>query len=265
MILDTAQITGIGDRLSNQDALATASEDGLSCFILADGTGGHEGGEVAANLVTEGIAQKFLQEASFSARALRSYVDWATLKVADFKKQNAKYSDMSATVATILIDQNNHCALWAHLGDTRIYMFRQGRIIHTSKDHSMAQRLVDAGYASYATIRKHPQRNMLYAAIGAEGDSIPEVTQQPFELQDGDAFLLCTDGFWEWISEDDMEQSLQLASNSEAWLNAMNDLTEKNITGSTTRRDNFSAMTICLRQATLTLPAADAAASPVAS
>jgi serine/threonine protein phosphatase PrpC len=262
MILDTAQITGIGDRPSNQDALATASEDGLSCFILADGTGGHEGGEVAASLVIEGIAQKFLQEASFSARALRSYIDWAILKVADFKKQNAKYSDMSATVASILIDQNNHCALWAHLGDTRIYMFRHGRIIHMSKDHSMAQRLVDAGYANYATIRKHPQRNMLYAAIGAEGDTAAEITQEAVELQNGDAFLLCTDGFWEWISEDEMEQSLHLAVNSEAWLNAMNALAEKNIAASAVRRDNFSAITICLQRATTAATTATTISTP---
>ena len=98
--LDIAQITAIGDRLSNQDALACASEDELSCFVLADGTGGHEGGEIAANLVTAGVMEKFKQEASFSARALKSYVDWAIIQVSKNQQKNKNLSNMSTTVAT---------------------------------------------------------------------------------------------------------------------------------------------------------------------
>jgi serine/threonine protein phosphatase PrpC len=247
MILDTAQLSAIGDRSSNQDAIAYACEDELSCFVLADGTGGHAGGEVAAEVATAAILEKFLLEASFSTRALRSYVAWASAAVAQKKRGDARYSDMSTTVACILIDQSNRCALCAHLGDTRIYMFRQAKIVSISKDHSMAQRLVDAGYAKYADIRRHPQRSQLFAAIGAEGDTTPEVTQGPIALLDGDAFLLCSDGFWEWISETEMEQSLNAATSSESWLSAMNSIAGKNNAGKNGSRDNFSAVTICLR------------------
>lgn len=244
--LDTAQVSAVGARQTNQDALAYASQDGLACFVMSDGTGGHEGGEIASRLVTEAIVAKFMQEASFTSRALRSYVDWAIVKVAQSKKLHAKQANMSATMATILIDQCNRCALWAHLGDTRIYMFRRGKILTLTKDHSLAQRFVDAGYADYAQIRKHPQRSVLFAAIGAEGDTFPDVTKEAIDLQDGDAFLVCTDGFWEWVMEEQMEQSLHIARNSNEWLNTMNTIAEQNVGASNKNRDNFSAFTIWL-------------------
>jgi serine/threonine protein phosphatase PrpC len=244
MHLDTAQITAIGGRATNQDALASACEDGLSCFVVSDGTGGHQGGEIAAHLVTESILEKFKQEASFGAHALGSYVDWAIGKVATRKSINVALEHMSATVATVLIDQSNRCALWAHLGDTRIYMFRQGKISMISKDHSLVQRLVDGGYAKYTDIRQHPQRSVLFAAIGTEGDTDPEVSMETTELLDGDAFLLCTDGFWEWVHDHQMEHCLSLAKSSDEWLMTMNALAEFNIGTSSVKRDNFSAIAI---------------------
>lgn len=245
--LDTAHISAIGNRQTNQDALASAHEDDLTCFVVCDGTGGHEGGEVAATLVTQSIIEKFIQEASFSARALSSYVDWAIQKVAKNKQDNRRQEHMSATMATVLIDQSNRCALWVHLGDTRIYMFREGKIKTISKDHSMTQRLVDAGYVDYAQIRQHPQRSVLFAAIGAEGDTSPEVTLEAVALQNGDAFLVCTDGFWEWVHDDEMEQSLSLAKSSSEWLNEMNIIAQRHLVTANINRDNFSAFTICVR------------------
>ncbi len=244
MHLDTAQITEIGGRATNQDAIASAREDGMGCFVVADGTGGHQGGEIAAQLVTGSILEKFTQEASFSAHALGSYLDWAISKVALSKTENVALEHMSATVATILIDQSNRCALWAHLGDTRIYMFRQGKIRMISKDHSLVQRLVDGGYVNYSDIRQHPQRSVLFAAIGTQGDTAPEVSGETTALLDGDAFLLCTDGFWEWVHDHQMEHCLSLAKNSEEWLTAMSALAEFNIGTNYVKRDNFSAIAI---------------------
>lgn len=242
--LDIAHFTETGGRLSNQDALASASEDELSCFVVADGTGGHAGGEIAANLVTSGIIERFKQEASFSARALASYIDSAITQVTKTQQQDEKLSNMSATVATVLIDQQNRCALWAHLGDTRIYLFRAGKIQSISKDHSLAQRLVDAGYIEYAQIRLHPQRSVLFAAIGAQGDTEMEVTSEAMTLQDGDAFFICTDGYWEWLPDHDIEQCLASTQSSSACLGRMNAIAGQNIGNASVNRDNFSAFVI---------------------
>ncbi|MFZ6757356.1 PP2C family protein-serine/threonine phosphatase [Undibacterium sp. Ji50W] len=247
MHLDTAQITAIGSRSTNEDALACTVEDEIVCFVMADGTGGHVGGELAAQLATNAIIEKFLQEASFSAHALRSYLDWAILKVAQGRQAHANQRQMSTTIAALLIDQSNRCALLAHMGDTRIYQFRQGRIKTVTKDHSQAQMMVDAGFADYGQIRRHPKRNVLFAAIGAEGGFVPEVTTEAIELQDGDAFLLCTDGFWEWVYEHEMEYCLAASRTSNEWLSKMNAIAEKNInTSKAISRDNFSAFAICL-------------------
>lgn len=246
--IDSAQISAVGARASNQDALTCCKQDELVCFVMADGAGGHEGGEIASRLVIHAIAEKFMQEGSFSPRALRSYIEWAVIKVAIGKRTHPKQQSMSATMATLLIDQRNRSALWGHLGDTRIYMFRAGKVSAISKDHSLAQRFVDAGYAEYGNIRQHPQRSVLFAAIGAEGDTFPDITQEPVNVLDGDAFLLCTDGFWEWVQEADMETTLAQAQNCNEWLGMMNRIAERNVGASGKGRDNFSAFAIWLRE-----------------
>lgn len=242
--LDTAHITAIGGRLTNQDVIAFASEDDITCFIVADGTGGHEGGEIAANLVTVSVIDKFKQEASFSTHALRSYLSWAMKQVANSQEQDNRLRDMSTTIATVLIDNHNHCALWAHLGDTRIYLFRHEKILSISKDHSLAQRLVDAGAADYSKIRLHPQRSVLFAAIGGQGDTAPEVSNEAMALQEGDALILCSDGFWEWVEDYEMELCLTNTKNSQEWLEKMNAIAEKNIGDKAINRDNFSVFAI---------------------
>jgi serine/threonine protein phosphatase PrpC len=244
--VDQAQISALGHRPSNQDALDSAVQDGLICFVMSDGTGGHAGGEVASKLVVESILAQFVREASFGSRALRSYIDCAIVKVAQNKKQSEKRSNMSATVAALIIDQSNRCALWAHLGDTRIYFFRNGRLQSATSDHSLAQRFVDAGYAKADQLRTHPQRSVLYAAIGAEGDTFPEVTREAVQIQDQDAFLICTDGFWEWVLEAQMELALSASQSSEEWLTIMSTIAQANAFASGAARDNYSATTICL-------------------
>lgn len=218
MALRFAQITTVGDRRSNQDALGNVQQDGLACFVVSDGVGGQEGGEIASGIVVRAILERFLQESSFSPRALRSYVDYAIAQVAQRRTEEPHLQNMSTTVAVLLIDQKNRCALWAHMGDTRIYLFRGNKIQRITKDHSLVQQFVDAGYCTPDELRTHPQRNTLYAAIGQEGDTEPEITQEMVDIQDGDAFLVCSDGLWEGLADEEMEQALGASHSAEDWL-----------------------------------------------
>jgi serine/threonine protein phosphatase PrpC len=244
LALKHAELSEIGDRQSNQDAKANARQGGLACFVISDGAGGHKGGEVASSLVVKAIIDSFLQELSFGVRALQFYVSQALAQVALSKKSNPPLADMSATMAAVLIDNDNRCALWAHLGDTRIYFFRDKKINRVTRDHSLVQQFVDAGYCPPEALRTHPQRSVLYAAIGTDGETPPEVTRDVISLQEGDAFLLCTDGFWEWITEIEMEQTLRRAITVDDWLRRMRLIVENNGSKSPKFRDNYTAQAL---------------------
>jgi serine/threonine protein phosphatase PrpC len=247
--LTWTRINDIGKRSTNQDTVGEAFEDPLACFVVADGAGGHEGGEVASRVVVDAVLGHFQREPRFGAEALLAYAASASDDVAARKRENARYADMSTTVAALLVDCANGRAMWAHLGDTRIYLFRQARLHAMSKDHSLTQQLIDAGYARAEHLRLHPQRNILFAAIGAEGDTAIELSAGAMALQPGDALLLCSDGLWEWVMEADMERTLAQSADSEKWLAAMGRLADDNIINTGKVRDNYSAYAILVHKA----------------
>lgn len=247
LALSFAELTHIGGRQSNQDALASAHQDDLACFVVSDGVGGYSGGEIASAIVVDAVIGRFLIESAFSPRALHSYIDYAAAQIARRKLEECQLQGMSATVAAVLIDQKNRSALWAHMGDTRIYLFRRNKVHKVTKDHSLVQQLVDAGYCSADQLRDHPQRSMLCAAIGSDGENIAEVTQVPMAIEAQDTFLICTDGFWEWITEQDMEDAAATAQSAEEWLMAMRVIVEKNGSLPHVSHDNYTAFAISFK------------------
>jgi serine/threonine protein phosphatase PrpC len=247
--LTWTRINDIGKRSTNQDTVGEAFTDPLACFVVADGAGGHEGGEIASRVVVDAILQHFQRAPAFGGEALLGYAASASSGVAARKLENPRYADMSTTVAALLVDCAHGQAMWAHLGDSRIYLFRQARLHAMSKDHSLTQQLIDAGYARAEQLRIHPQRNILFAAIGAEGDTQIELSAGAMALQPGDALLICSDGLWEWVHESDMERTLAQTANTEQWLDAMRRLADDNIINTGKVRDNYSAYAILVHKA----------------
>lgn len=243
--LSWASISALGMRETNQDAIGDARKAGLACFVVADGAGGHAGGEIASRIAVESVIGSFTAEPAFGPAALLSCVDQANASIVSDKKQCAERRDMSTTLAALLVDEQAARAVWAHLGDTRIYLFRGGHLRSVSKDHSLTQQLIEAGYASTGQLRTHPQRNILYAALGAGGETPASVSDET-EVQAGDAFLLCTDGLWEWVVEDDMERSLRAASSADDWLAALCALAQTHAAATRKARDNYSAYAVML-------------------
>lgn len=246
--LGWTQISEIGDRSTNQDTLGEASQGALSCFVVADGAGGHMGGEVASRVVVESIIARFNAAPAFGPDALLGYAESAIAAVDQRKREDGRFADMSTTVAALLVDRASGQALWAHLGDSRIYLFRQARLHAMSKDHSLTQQLIDAGYAKADQLRTHPQRNILFAAIGAEGGTAIELSAGATRLQPGDTLLLCSDGLWEWVLEADMEYTLARARDTREWLAAMCAVAQTNITATGKMRDNYSAYAIQVQE-----------------
>lgn len=244
LIVRFARVTHSGGRESNQDALASAYQDGLACGVVSDGVGGHSGGEIASAIVVDAVVKRFLLESSFSQRALQSYIDYASEQIAQRKASQASLQQMSATLAVVLLDPKSRMALWAHKGDTRVYLFRHNKILSVTKDHSLVQKLVDAGYCRAEDLPAHPQRSVLWAAIGAENSSNSSNSMTAQTLEAGDVFLVCTDGFWEWLTEQDIESTLGATASLEAWLISLQSLVESRAAMSLSAYDNYTALAI---------------------
>lgn len=245
--LDHASVTIRGARPSNQDVLADVHEDDLSCFILCDGVGGCEGGGVAASIVVEAVCDRFAEEAAFGSRALHSYISHAAQCVKARQSVQPAWKAMSATVTALLIDRRNRCATWMHVGDTRLYLFRDGARYTVTKDHSVAQQLVDAGLCKPDALARHPRRGQLFAAIGAvDSNDLPIPESEP-ALLPGDAFLLCTDGLWENISEKEMAECLGRSTTANEWLAAIRRLCEEVGAPGRQPSDNASAVAVRIR------------------
>jgi PPM family protein phosphatase len=161
--------------------------------------------------------------------------------IAEAKAQNPDAPQMSATVTALLIDSGQDQALWGHIGDTRLYLFRRGRAHRLTQDHSVAQSLIDAGYASDEDTRKHPQRSVLYGALGMSGDAEPNIPVHALAIEEGDAFLICSDGLWEPIFEQDMERALAKAEGPEQWLVSMGHTVAQR---TSERHDNYTGVAV---------------------
>jgi serine/threonine protein phosphatase PrpC len=246
--LSAAQVSAVGGRQSNQDALGSVERDDLACYVVADGAGGYEGGEIAAAITVESVVTDFDDRTTFGEPTLKTWIAQAMDEVARGKHGAEHLSSMKATVAVALLDKQQGMAMWAHLGDTRVYLFRAGRLLQATRDHSLVQQLIDAGLTAGGDTRNHPKRHMLYAAIGADGEEPPAI-QQPLALQDGDALLICTDGLWEWVTEEVMEQCLVTASSVQHWLDAMCAAADARAKTSPDARDNYTAQAIWVAHA----------------
>jgi len=144
----------------------------------------------------------------------------ASKSVKKHQDANPTMSEMSTTVVVLCLDSDGRRAFWTHVGDSRLFHFRRGVGTQLTRDHSVLQSFEDAGVVLPGSAK--PDRSVLYAAIGAEGELKLVVDSKP-DLLDGDAFLLCTDGVWDNVSLMDMERMLQESTTVEEWVRGVAD------------------------------------------
>ena len=235
----TAAVSDRGGRADNQDYCTTGEHGNRGCWIVADGLGGHRGGKRAARVVGEALLDSW-HEGDLSRAWLNGAFVQAQAKLCRQQDEH-DLPDMRTTAVMLMRDQNQ--ALWGHVGDSRCYHFRGGTIESMTRDHSVPQMLVLTGEIDCDAIRHHPDRNRLLRSFGGREPVVPAIPAAPLTVQAGDAFLLCSDGFWEHVLEGEMEADLRTADNSDAWLQAMLRRLRERATGSS---DNFSAIAITI-------------------
>jgi PPM family protein phosphatase len=170
--------------------------------IVADGMGGYEGGQEASRIAVATVRETYESAAADPQTALLQALQRAHERIRDFASRNPELSGMGTTCTAAAVTQGK--LYYAHVGDSRLYLLRGSEIKQLTRDHSYVKRLVDSGYLQPAEAETHPQRHILTAALGVGEELTPDSPAQPLVLEEGDVLLLCTDGLWGLVHDDEL-------------------------------------------------------------
>lgn len=235
MTSDIAFYTDQGKRDNNEDAVTVVETSNSIIAIVADGLGGHSNGEIASKQAVDTI-RRLLIDCDPDEDVLIDAIQEASK---DVFLSHPLDDEMFTTVAVLWIGRES--AVVANVGDTRIYQFRDGRIIYQSLDHSKAQMAVLVGDLSLRQIRQSKDRNRLIRVLGTE--NIPRVDCKMLSVNSSDRFLICSDGFWQPVTEDVMEAAIVESETAECWLELMCHIVKD---AKDPTQDNNSAIAILL-------------------
>lgn len=222
MRTDTYAFTNAGGRDNNEDAYEYS--DRIGVWVVADGLGGHADGEIASKLAVEYVL-------NHASEPIANIIVGANAAVL------SEHGTMRTTLVAAFLRESN--IQYAHVGDSRFYYFKNGSVYVQSKDHSVSQMAVNLGEISREDIRFHEDRNKVLKVLG-ENEALKIGALEPsIATEPGDAFLLCTDGFWEFVFETEMEIDLAKSKTPREWVEFMCKRLLLRVSGS---NDNFTAV-----------------------
>jgi len=193
-IVDSAGVTQTGNvRRSNEDSYLMRSP----LFMVADGMGGAQAGEIASRMCADAFAAADLRDGP-PADVLRETIQTANRSILERSRSDPDAAGMGTTVTAAFMDEGGTIA-FAHVGDSRAYLLRDGSLQRLSDDHSLVGELVRKGELSETDAEHHPQRSVITRALGT--DESVEVDTFEVRAQDGDVFLLCSDGLNTMVPE----------------------------------------------------------------
>lgn len=230
-----------GQRESNEDALRVGQVGQTWHLLLADGAGGHVRGAEASQRVVDTIEQALLSAPAFAPSVLGAALQAAHADLQREQRDARGAQRMHSTVVALWIDVSRERALWSHVGDSRLYRLRYGAIDTVTVDDSVVQRMVEGGLLTAEQARQHPRKNQLVCALGMDDGIEPSRLDQAVPIEDGDAFLLCCDGWWDALADEQIVRTLEAADSPQEWLDAMQRHIEEL---ALPRQDNFSAIAV---------------------
>lgn len=200
----------IGGRGEQQDrVICLKGDDGSCLLVVADGMGGHRGGALAAEAVI-GAAGEMWHGCRGVVPDPLAFLTALSGRAHEAVNQVGRAHGLSPRSTMVALHLSRRQATWAHVGDSRLYRFHRGVFIDRTRDHSIVQMLVDMGDIAEAEMATHPDQNKVTRSVG--GDKPPEPTLVSEPVRDGDAFLLCSDGFWESCQVPEMLKGLSARS-----------------------------------------------------
>jgi serine/threonine protein phosphatase PrpC len=234
-----ATLSKPGGREINQDAVGCLPPgSGLGCWVVADGRC-----DFASQKAVELILNNFAANPAISQQTLLKVMGWA--QQAFLELQTSHPINQSLTASVAMLCAGGLSALWAHLGNVRIYVFRETEILSQTKDHSIAQALIDAGKLKPEEVRWHKEgykeHGGLLRSLGSLGGMRPTVPEIRLKLKPGDLFLICTDGFWEYVTELEMQADWCKSASLEDWLERME---VRILSTAPADHDNYSAIAL---------------------
>jgi serine/threonine protein phosphatase PrpC len=230
-----------GPRPYNQDRLAYSYHRHAILMVLADGMGGHKHGDVAAEIAVKSMVEAFQRESTpiiaQPAQFLREQIAQVHDVIENVRARKKLAESPRTTIVVALIQHNK--LFCAHVGDSRLYLYRNGLKEFQTQDHSVVQALLREGRITAEQIERHPHRNKIYNCLG--GDKPPNVElADPLPLNEGDVVLLCSDGVWNKVADVTMAQHM-LAANMQ---DGMTRLLDNADAASVTVGDNMSAIAL---------------------
>src|SRR5688500_8056919 len=236
-------------RSHNEDSIAADAANGL--VVLADGMGGYNAGEVASGMATTVIVTEMRQlltgvkphdvdqatSEEVAARLVREQVLKANTSIYQAAQSQPQYAGMGTTLVVCLFYDNR--VLVAHLGDSRLYVLRDGKFKQVTRDHSLLQEQIDSGIITAEQAKKAAHKNLVTKALGIDPTVEPEIHEYPTRI--GDVYLLCSDGLCDMVEDEDIAMTLQTLGKGNLKLAAQHLVQMANDNGG---RDNVSVILV---------------------
>src|SRR6202020_2448132 len=252
--IETADVSLIGHREENQDRVAVAAADNAVLLVVIDGMGGHAEGARAAETALSTLLESFWQ----APHPIFDPLGFLHLSLGRAHEEVVKLgvglsveARPRATCALCLVQDS--AAYWAHVGDSRVYQLRQAQVLERTRDHSHVEVLLREGLITEAEVHGHPMRNYVECCLGGDA-ALPEMSiSTRRKLKSGDVLLLCTDGLWANLRDQDFVRFAQAAG--KPLRDALTDLGTQAVEASAPYSDNASAAALRWRAAGASGPA----------
>lgn len=239
MKLVHSEVCAQGGRTDNQDYAYCRIQGEKACFIVCDGLGAYYGSGVASKICAHAMGDGFIENSELSPGNIIALAENAHNLIIKEKGGSAFTNGACTTFAGVFTDDKR--TIIAHIGDSRVYRFVAGKIRHCTADHSIAQLDVENGLITRKDLRYHRDQNKLTRVLGGKKFIPPDIFIIDSPIGAYDAFLLCTDGFWEYVNEDEMENAMASESSSRKLLTRLEKILRSR---APEKSDNYTAVIV---------------------